>query len=238
MSPEPESHELRATGDGSRDARALPGVPYRAFRPLYPPRPEARVSPASLPRLRGFIIQLKYDDIRTVVYFHPDSKITLLTRQREALASYAMTDAMRASLHSLRLPKNEFHVLDGGLLRQSSRRDRLVLWDILVYRSRYLVGSTYRARFELLHALAGHPRQHETETGHRLALRIAPSLWLAEDLSGAGDPLKLFKWAASLDGIEGFVLKDPNGKLERGLHERNNGSWQLRVRKPSANYLF
>ncbi|MCM2277458.1 MAG: hypothetical protein NDJ89_05230 [Oligoflexia bacterium] len=205
------------------------------FRPLFPPRPEGSLPPESLSGLRGHIVQPKYDDIRAVIYFLPDSGITLLSRQREPIASFRMTDRMRASFERLKLPRGEFHVLDGGLLRRW--RDRVVLWDVLVYRGNHLLGTTYRQRYELLKKIAGNPVKWEGDTGHRIALRIAETLWLAPDLGGSGLH-ETFARFREIEGIEGFVLKDPNGRLERGIRERNNGTWQIRVRKPSANYFF
>jgi hypothetical protein len=38
--------------------------------------------------------------------------------------------------------------------------------------------------------------------------------------------------------LEGLVLKRINGKLERGLREKNNNLTQIKIRKITANYQY
>jgi hypothetical protein len=38
--------------------------------------------------------------------------------------------------------------------------------------------------------------------------------------------------------VEGFILKRKSGKLEMMTREQNNTGWQVKVRKPTANYQF
>lgn len=219
----------------------LSGVPYRELRPLFPPRPRGAINPAALPRYRGFYAQPKYNDIRTLIYFRPDSGIELFTRQREPHREYALTAGMSRSLGTLKLASGFYHVLDGGILRTPKKMPKgvdrpIILWDILVHESRYLVGTTYRERYALLKKVAGDPGRFETRTGHKLGLRIHGSLWMAPLYRSRFE--ERFTELARLEEIEGLVLKNPNGTLERAVRQENNGDWQIRVRKPTAIYPF
>lgn len=214
-------------------------MPLKLDRPilLYPPRPGGAINPATLNRYSGYFAQYKYNDIRTLVYFYPDSHIELLNRHKQPHAIYSLTESMLASLRSLRLAAGSFHVLDGGLMhKKTPLRDRIILWDVLVYDSQYLVQTTFRERYELLKKICGDPKEYESQTGHHIALKIAERLWLAPVFT-TNLPSR-YESLLHLDEIEGLVLKDPNGKLEPAIRPDNNLGWQIRVRKPHANYAF
>ena len=115
-------------------------------------------------------------------------------------------------------------------------KDRIVLYDILVHNSEFLVGSTYDSRHSLLTSVCGAPRELEKDTGRGIALVAKDGLWLAQCFSE--DLAARFKDHLDLDEIEGLVLKDPGGKLEFGVSVKNNSAWQIRCRKPHKNYAY
>jgi hypothetical protein len=211
---------------------------FASFRLIYPPRPKGAINPAMLERYKGFVAQYKYNDIRNLLYLFPDGSVHLYNRHREPHRAYQLTLDMEDSIHCLELPLGKFHVIDGGLMHGKAPgiRDRLVLWDILVHNGEYLVGTTFLERYQLLEKLVGNPTELENETGGEIALQINRNLWLAPLFK---DKLaERYQRAASREELEGLVLKNPNGRLEWGLSESNNGFWQIRVRKPHANYSF
>lgn len=209
---------------------------FDEFRPIYPPRPELNINPATLGRYRGFIAQYKYNDFRALLYILPDGSISLLNRYRQ-LMRYVMSDAMKKAIQAIRVKPGYFYVFDGGLMIRAGKvRDRLILWDILVHENEYLVGTTYRDRYRLLFQIMGEPNRFERETGHKVALQVNRYVWIAHSFTDQFE--ERYRSAIVLDEIEGLVLKNPAGRLEQGIFEHNNGSWMIRVRKPSALYTF
>lgn len=204
---------------------------FEQFRLLYPPRAVGAIPPSEAPHFRGWIAQYKYHDVRTLVYFFPDGHLELFNRTRQPLGIYSLTAGMNEDLHRLKLRQGFFHVLDGGLMHAKTRRirDRLILWDILVHDSQYLLGTTYLERYTRLASVCGNPTAYERETGDQLALRVNKHVWLAPTFTRG--LARRYAKLIHLDEVEGLMLKDPRGKLERGIRERNNGSWQIRVRK-------
>jgi hypothetical protein len=53
-----------------------------------------------------------------------------------------------------------------------------------------------------------------------------------------GNFTDIYKELIAVDMVEGFVLKRKNGRLEMLTREQNNTGWAVKVRKPTANYLF
>jgi hypothetical protein len=211
---------------------------FESFRMLYPPRPGGAIRPDTIGRYRGFWAQYKYNDIRNLAYVFPDGDVKFFTRHREPHRLYQLTDAMRKAIRSLGLPLGAFHVLDGGLLygKGASVRDRLIVWDALVLDGRYLIGTTFAERYRELAARLGNPVEPERETGWELALRVNSHVWLAPVFTES--LAERYASRIHLTEIEGLVLKNPGARLERALREENNGTWQIRVRKPHANYEF
>lgn len=211
---------------------------YDHLRLLYPPRAESAARPAEVDTYRGFIAQYKYDDIRTLVYILPDRAVALYNRHRRTHLEYAMTIGMKKSILELNLLHGFYHVLDGGILRSLAKHglDRIVLWDVLVHKSSYLVGTTYAERYELLETIAGRSRELETDTGRGLAYRINEHLWLAP--SFRGNFSRHYAEIKDVDSVEGLVLKNPHGTLQQAFHEKNNTGWQVKIRKPALNYPF
>lgn len=209
------------------------------FPAIYPPRPLGAISPATLANYSGYVAQYKFNDIRILIQIDARGKASLLSRKREPLLSYELTRNARDSLAKLKLPRGSLHLLDGGLMRTSDFPGGvhpIVLWDVLMLKSEYLVGTTYAERYARLRAICGNPRARERESGARLALRVGPELWLCDSYSS--DFASLFASTLEQDALEGLVMKDPNGKLEIGASEENNGAWQIRVRKTNARHVF
>lgn len=213
-------------------------VPYVKFWCPFPPRPTASIPPTRIAEFDGWLAQRKFNGTRTMVFVDPDGEVVLRTRHREEHRAYAITDAMVESIKSLDLDRGKWHVLDGELLHSKTTRikDRLVLFDVLVHAGRYLVGTTVEERLPMLRKITRDPTTHEDETGCRIALVAAPTLWVAETFSDQARYDALYEQAIGLDELEGLVLKNPGGRLSPGVSEQNNGEWIVRVRKPHKNY--
>lgn len=213
-------------------------LPYAAFAYIYPPRPAGAIPPDNVTRYPGWIAQYKYNGTRNVIFVFPDGHIEMFGRKKEHNKAYITTDEMRAAFISLKLPKNKFHVFDGELMHSKTRgiKDRLILFDILVYNGEYLLGTRYINRYRLLENILGSPTEFETETGNKIAYRANKNIWLSKIYTK--DLGARFQRLIHMDEVEGLILKDPNGILTYGLQEENNGAWMIRVRKPNKNYAY
>jgi hypothetical protein len=214
-------------------------IRVQSLPPIYPPRPWGAIPPESVSRYRGYIAQYKFNDIRLLISIGPDGVVSLQTRKRQPLKSFGIDERLCRQFARLRTKRGKLYLLDGGVLRSGfgpEQRKAVVLWDLLVYESQYLLGTTYEERYRLLSNLCVNPRKIEAATGHETALEVGPDLWLARNFTS--DFTRRFEMTRKMDEIEGLVLKDPRGKLEWGAREENNGDWQIRVRKPSARHLM
>lgn len=214
-------------------------IRVQSLPPIYPPRPWGSIPPETVSRYRGYLAQYKFNDIRLLISIDAKGAVSLLTRKRQPVRSFGVDERLRAQFGRLRTKRGKLYLLDGGVLRSGygpDLRKPVVLWDLLVYESQYLIGSTYEERYRLLSNLCINPRKLETATGHETALEVGPDLWLARNFTG--DYARRFQMTHRMEEVEGLVLKDPGGRLEWGAREENNGGWQIRVRKASARHLM
>lgn len=217
-------------------------VPYKKMVVFYPPRPEGSVPPDRLGDYPGWWAQRKFNGTRTLIFLSPEGDVELRGRHQEPLKAYDLSPAMEGALQALAFPRGSWSVLDAELLHSKTRgpKDRMVLFDVLVFAGVYQTQTTYECRYNLLVDVCGHPRSHEGDTGRRIALKVNENVWLAESfrVQSAGEARALYESLIDLDEIEGLMLKDPGGRLQPGFGERNNSSWLIRVRKPHKNYKF
>jgi ATP-dependent DNA ligase len=207
---------------------------------MYPPRPDGSIPPDTIQKYPGWVGQRKWNGTRNLIFVMPDGSYELWNRHRQQHKQYKVSASMQNSLQELisKLERGVFHVFDSELMdaKTTKLKDKIVLYDVLVHDGMYLLGTTYKERYKKLLNILGNPKDHESDTGRKLALKFNKNLWLSEVFT---DKLEdRFKEAIGLDEIEGLVLKDPNGKLEFGVRESNNGKWLIRVRKPHKNYEF
>jgi ATP-dependent DNA ligase len=221
-------------------------IPFESFKLIYPPHPAVTWHPKDFHNISRFIAQYKYDDWRVLIYFFPNGTIDFYNRKKEKLPRFQAPAKLLDSLQKLNLPHGCFHVLDGGLLHYKTSRvkNTIVLWDILVFENRWLIGSSYKERYKILKSVCGNPLKNVTLKYRKdgkaiavdVALEVTKHLWLAR--SFRGNFRELFEKARPLAEIEGLVLKDPNAKLQRPFKMTENAKWLIRVRKPRIDYNF
>lgn len=156
-----------------------------------------------------------------------------------------LTPAMRESIESLSTRRGRWYVFDSELMHNKTRniKDVMVVFDILVYESKYLVGSRCEDRIGLLHRFLDvkpwlPDQPFEQVTGHELAVTISdrPNLWCIKTFSR--NLKDRYQDHIELDEVEGLVLKNRQGTLDWGTSEANNASWQVRCRKSTKNYSW
>lgn len=133
---------------------------------------------------------------------------------------------------------NEWMVLNGEYMNKSKNdkngnvfNHKLVIFDILAYKNEYLIGETFLQRSELLEELYGNE-----DSEQEYLYSITDNIYRVKSFDD--NLLKNFNDLSMIDMYEGLVMKRKNAKLEYGGSENNNISSQLKVRKPTKNYLY
>ena len=121
---------------------------------MYPPRPNGSIVPDTLDKYPGWWGQRKWNGTRNLLIVLPDGSYELWNRHREQHKQYKVTSMMDKSIKEMisKLKKGVFHVFDGELMDAKTKtlKDRIVMYDVLVYEGFYLLGTTYRERYKIL----------------------------------------------------------------------------------------
>lgn len=239
------------------------GLPARAANYIFPPRAQDAIplSEATIFANLGWIAQYKYNDSRTLIKYQPDQPPELWNRHGEKFRNYHapqhLIDQLEQVHHKLGLSKTSWSLLDGGTLndKHSAIKNTIVIWDILVLDGTHLLGSTYQSRYDFLEGnLTQSPQPAEEPTwtfnGYDLGLKITDDILMPRNYNGGqGGELWTAIWKEVIEEVnkpyaktspllEGLMFKDPAGKLERGMKEKNNSAWQCRSRVQTGRHLF
>jgi ATP-dependent DNA ligase len=115
-----------------------------------------------------------------------------------------------------------------------------VIWDILGYEDKWLIGQTTESRLTLLETFFPCNRMIVNSNG----LSAFNHLCCTPHDGIFKSPTYMHSFKTLYDDIEktplyeGLVLKKRSSKLEYGFNEANNTSWQLKCRKETKNYKF
>lgn len=228
---------------------------------LWPPRPttaipfkDAQILYADL----GWIGQLKYNDTRCLIKYCSDGTIELWNRHAEQMRSYIPPDWLKEELQQTKEILNlgeGYHLLDGGLLDQkhSAIKDTIVVWDILVQDSQYLLDTTYQHRYGIITNYCDTNKSWNSEShawfykndpiGEKLTDHILiPRILEPKDWQKAWEMLTRINQPFLDTGngplLEGIVFKDLEGLLEMGWQEKNNSGWLARSRVTTGRHQF
>jgi ATP-dependent DNA ligase len=108
---------------------------------------------------------------------------------------------------------------------------KLIIFDILVYDSNYLVGSTFESRVKLLDELYGN-KECDKEYLYNISENVYRVKTYTENFEN------LFNNLIKIGMYEGLVFKRMSGKLEMGLRELNTCASQFKIRKGTKSYKY
>jgi hypothetical protein len=195
----------------------------------------------------GWTAQYKYNDTRTLIKITPTGNqpnIELWNRHAQRFTSFTPSPALQEQLQDLahKLNLNNWTLLDGGTLDQkhSAIKQTIAIWDILVLNGHHLTGTTYTHRYDFLAGklTTGEPFTHTHPThapitiGHKISNNILmPINHNTNWLNLWEGPIKTINTPYTHSHIgkggiktqechpvlEGLVMKNPAGKLERGM---------------------
>ncbi len=233
---------------------------------IYPPRANEviPIADTTFHAQQDWIAQYKYNDSRCLIKYTGNT-IQLWNRHAEQFRNYNAPDTLLDQLSHVRdklgLSRDSWSLLDGGLLhaKHAAIKNTIVVWDALVLDGVHLLGSTYRARHNFL---AGNLTSQESWefNGHDLGMKVTSDILIPRNYAGNlagtidndGNPpgdawLSLWEqviitinqpYPANSPLLEGLVLKNPEGKLERGMKEKNNHAWMCRSRVQTGRHNF
>jgi hypothetical protein len=178
------------------------------------------------PKLNGSNTSIYTNGIKTMV----------MNRHNQRLTNFELPQDELKSLH--RGNEGEWLMLNCEYLNKSKQDERsvtfnhkLIIFDILVFKSEYLVGSSFSERITLLDELYG---TKDSEKPYLYS--ISDNVYRVKTYDK--DFKRIFDDLTKIDMVEGLVLKRASAKLEIGNTENNNTKSQLKARKPTKNYRY
>jgi len=210
---------------------------YNSFRYIFPPRPKNAIPDSDLNFWDNgsLIAQPKLNGSNCVIFMNGE-KMMIMNRHSQYMTNVNISRLEVAEL--FRGEPGKWMVLNGEYLNKSKQDEnrlvfnhKLVIFDILVYNSDYLVGQTFEQRIKLLDDLYG---QKDSEKPYLYS--ISDNVYRVKSFESGFK--SLYDQLTPIDMIEGLVLKRKNARLEIGNTENNNTKSQLKARKPTKNYKF
>lgn len=215
---------------------------YKDFKYIYPPRPESAIAPYMLKDIgEGWVAQPKYNGSCGVLFINGHKEYRIFNRHTEELT------LQRPIQYTDLNDSEKYMVLCGEYLNKNKIGEdgntfnhKFIIWDILVWKGEYLIGSAFEDRLIILYKLFGSSRGAVTEKGisifNHLHTTQVENVYMAP--SYQNNFMRLYDELIQTDLYEGLVLKKKAAKLELGFREKNNSGWQVKARKETKNYKF
>ena len=216
---------------------------YEKYSYLYPPRPIQTTKNTELGKYDNgeFLAQPKYNGTCCMVFMN-ENELIVMNRHKGVITS----DYSKVDLKGLHRGKG-WLVLCGEFLNKNKKGEdgtpfnlKFIIWDILVYNSNYIIGSTFLERMILLEQLYPSVKiavgEKSMESFKHLCFTKHNNVYKAPYYTEGFE--LLYDMIVGVDLYEGLVLKRKNAKLSLGLTERNNNDWQIKCRKPTKLYDF
>jgi hypothetical protein len=180
---------------------------------------------------RGWTAQVKKNGTCTVIFARGD-EVIFKTRHNDAHKGWSP----RPSHSAFFAGREAWNVYVAELLHSKGPlvKNHLYLFDILVCDGKELIGTTLPERQRILRERFPTPTADIVGSRAGLGARM-----IEQDVSHAetiDQPSRVWPTLGALD--EGFVFKDPAAKLSACITPTSNGAWQVKVRRPHANYSF
>jgi len=206
---------------------------YKNFSYIYPPRPEFKISADQLIKYdKDYLIQPKLNGSCALIFIKGGEIRNFGRHKNENLSNFKLTNE---DLKILNCNNDNWNVIVGEYMNKNKKgldgkhwNHKFVIFDILVYNDKYLVGTTYSERIQLLDDIFG--VVDENEYLYKITDKIFRVKTFYDNF------LERWNNIIKIDMLEGFVLKKMKQKLEVGIREKNN--LQIKCRKPTKNYHF
>ncbi len=217
---------------------------YNTFHYLFPPRPEYKIPASDLDKYDTgeYIGQPKYNGSASQIFTN-GADLHIYNRHKQLLSN----PSQQIEFRKLALTKNWFvysgEYLNKGKLGETGQKEKekFVIWDVLVWDGKYLVGSTLEERLDLLENIYPCQRARVNSSGDLEAYKhlcCTEFHGIYKTPTYNGNFKALYDELVQTDLYEGLVLKKKKSKLAFGYQELNNTDWQLKARKETKLYHF
>lgn len=213
-------------------------IDYLKFKYIYPPRPKNAVPVSDLDfySSKMYISQPKLNGSNCLI-FTDGIKYYVMNRHGDRLTKFELTESEVLSLHVGE--KGKWIVLNGEYMNKNKKgsdgkpwNHKLVLFDILVFNSKQLVGESFHSRIKLMDNIYG----NEEDISEEFLYHISDNIKMVK--SYIGRTSDIYEKLVKIDMYEGVVIKRKSSKLENGISIDNNSKTQCKCRKPTKNYNF
>ena len=211
---------------------------YKEYSYIYPPRPKNAIPTENITVWDNnmMVAQPKMNGSNCVLFTN-GNKFIAMNRHGQNLTNFQLPRTEMEKLYSPCI-KGEWLVINGEYLNKSKRDEygeifnhKLIIFDILVYNSTHLVGTSFEQRISLLDDLYG-----KEESSKNYLYQFSDNIYRVK--SYYNDFISVYNQLSKIDMVEGLVMKRKNAKLELGTTENNNSKSQVKVRKPTKLYRF
>lgn len=212
---------------------------------IYPPRPIKDAVPFDQLEFLvkyGWKFQIKFNGKRLVL--HTSSAGIKFYNRHAELHKYMPPSRLIEEINYVvnMLGINEdWSYLDGELWHGKHRlvSDTIILWDIIVANGNWLIDTSYQERYDrLMNTTQG---KYELVIGAEkviIGAKLTDHIFVPLTYEDPQVPWDIVQHANELSGwhnegeplLEGVIAKYYSGKLEPGIRENNNTSWQTRSR--------
>lgn len=208
---------------------------YNSYKYIYPCRPKNPIPPTELNdwEKMGMFGQPKLNGSNCTIFTNR-KELHIMNRHNERLTNFKID---KDEIFSI-LDSDNWVAINGEYLNKNQLDEnkkefnhKLVLFDILVLDSTYLLGKTFRERINIIYDKFG-TKESEKDYLYKISDNIFSVKTYEKDF------LNLYNEFTKVDLLEGLVLKRSNAKLEPGLREDNNSKSQVKSRKQTKNYKF
>ena len=210
-------------------------VRFESFHYIYPPRPKNAVPVGELDFWDdgSMIAQPKLNGSNAVIFMN-GKDVYVYNRHNQRLTNFNLSKEELLRLYS----GSGWMVINGEYLNKSKKEEtgetfnhKLIIFDILVHNSNYLLGSSFQERVNLLDSLYG-----KNDSDKSYLYSVGENVYRVKSFEKGFK--EAFDTLTKIDMVEGFVMKRRNGKLEIGNTENNNCKSQIKFRKPTKNYKY
>lgn len=198
---------------------------------FYPPRPETSLPSSELKDYgpKHWIGQVKLNGSNASVYSHKKD-LQIWNRHKSKLS-------VKIDLKNL-LPKKDWWSLNGEYMNKSQTdlrgkvfNHKFVIFDLLVAKSLYLMGTTFDQRYKMLLDLF-----QPTHSYDPYLWQIRDNVFLVKQIEG--DFLHHYNIISKARMYEGLVVKKKTGIMQSGLRQNNTSLEQFKFRKATKNYTY
>jgi ATP-dependent DNA ligase len=208
-------------------------IPFNSYRYIFPPRPENMVPASELDKYDNgdWFAEVKLDG-SCCVLFIGDHETRPMNRHNQVLSGF---DIKQSELDKINKGSGWTCVV--GEWMNKSKKDinnntwnkKLVIHDILVHKSQYLLRETTEFRQQLLDDIFQVERKDTVN-------KFTDNIYLIKNFETNFS--ETYNNLIKVDMFEGLVLKKKYAPLEMGIREINNAGSLLKFRKPTKNYKF